>query len=71
MKHFRKVCAVLLAAVMVAVILPSTGLLTSETTPAVDAAAAGEVTNGGFETYEKYTGSSKRVLSISAALYFS
>ena len=32
MKHFRKVCAVLLAAVMVAVILPSTGLLTSETT---------------------------------------
>ena len=35
MKHFRKVCAVLLAAVMVAVILPSTGLLTSETTPSV------------------------------------
>ena len=58
MKHFRKVCAVLLAAVMVAVILPSTGLLTSETTPSVDAAEAGVIVNGDFSTYESYTGSS-------------
>ena len=58
MKHFRKVCAVLLAAVMVAVILPSTGLLTSETTPSVEAAEAGVIVNGDFSTYESYTGSS-------------
>ena len=55
MKHFRKIAAVLLAAVMVAVMVPS--FLSFESAP-VDAAAAGEVTNGGFDTYEKYTGSS-------------
>ena len=58
MKHFRKVCAVLLAAVMVAVILPSTGLLSNEATPAVEAAEAGVIVNGDFSTYESYTGSS-------------
>ena len=58
MKHFRKVCAVLLAVLMVAVILPSTGLLNSETTPSVDAAEAGVIVNGNFSTYESYTGSS-------------
>ncbi len=55
MKHFRKVSAVLLAAVMVAVMLPS--LLSLESAP-VEAAEAGVVTNGGFETYESYTGGS-------------
>ena len=43
MKHFRKVCAVLLAVLMVAVILPSTGLLSNEATPAVEAAEAGVI----------------------------
>ena len=47
MKHFRKVCAVLLAILMVAVTLPS--FLSFEPAP-VDAAEAGVVTNGGFET---------------------
>lgn len=55
MKHFRKVCAVLLAAVMLAVMLPS--FLSFESAP-VEAAEAGVVTNGGFETYESYTGGS-------------
>ena len=58
MKHFRKVCAVLLAVLMVAVILPSTGLLSNEATPAVEAAEAGVIVNGDFSTYESYTGSS-------------
>ena len=58
MKHFRKVCAVLLAMLMVAVILPTTGLLNTETTPSVDAAEAGVIVNGDFSTYESYTGSS-------------
>ena len=58
MKHLRKVSAVLLAVLMVAVILPSTGLLNTETAPAVDAADPGVIVNGGFDTYEKYTGSS-------------
>ena len=58
MKHFRKVCAVLLAVLMVAVVLPSTGLLNSEITPSVDAAEAGVIVNGNFSTYESYTGSS-------------
>lgn len=58
MKHFRKVCAVLLAVLMVAVVLPSTGLLNSETTPSVDAAEAGVIVNGDFSIYESYTGSS-------------
>lgn len=58
MKHFRKVCAVLLAMLMVAVVLPSTGLLPTETAPSVDAAEAGVVTNGDFSNYESYTGSS-------------
>ena len=56
MKHFRKVCSVLLAVLLVAVMLPS--FLGTETAPAVDAAGAGEVVNGGFDNYEKYTGSS-------------
>ena len=47
MKHFRKVSAVLLAILMVAVMLPS--FLSFESAP-VDAAEAGVVTNGGFET---------------------
>ena len=47
MKHFRKVCAVLLAMLMVAVILPSFSLF--ETTP-VDAADPGVIVNGGFES---------------------
>ncbi len=46
MKHFRKVCAVLLAVLMVAVILPSTGLLNVDT----QAAEVGAITNGDFET---------------------
>ena len=47
MKHFRKVSAVLLAILMVAVTLPS--FLSFESAP-VEAAEAGVVTNGGFET---------------------
>jgi len=57
MKHFRKVSAVLLAAVMLAVILPSTGLLHVDT----QAAEVGAITNGDFEegdltgwTYNSY-----------------
>lgn len=46
MKHFRKVCAVLLAVAMVAVILPAA---LPVATP-VEAADPGVVTNGGFET---------------------
>lgn len=56
MKHFRKVCAVLLAALMVAVILPSTGLLT----PSTDAAEVAVIENGDFsqtETKDHSTGS--------------
>ena len=55
MKHFRKVSAVLLAAVMVAVMLPS--FLSFESDP-VEAAEVGAVENGGFDSYESYTGSS-------------
>ena len=55
MKHFRKVCSVLLAVLMLAVMLPA--YLTFEA-PVADAAAAGEVTNGGFDSYSSYTGSS-------------
>ncbi|MBR2320255.1 MAG: carbohydrate binding domain-containing protein [Clostridia bacterium] len=47
MKHFRKVSAVLLSILMVAVMLPS--FLSFESAP-VEAAEAGVVTNGGFET---------------------
>ena len=57
MKHFRKVSAVLLAMLMVAVILPSTGLLNVDT----QAAEVGAITNGDFEegdltgwTYNSY-----------------
>ncbi|MBQ6849281.1 MAG: hypothetical protein IJN76_04410 [Clostridia bacterium] len=50
MKHFRKVCSVLLAMLMVAVVLPSTGLIDFESTPSVDAAEAGVLINGGFES---------------------
>ena len=57
MKHVRKVCAVLLAMLMVAVILPSTGLLNVDT----QAAEVGTITNGDFEqgdltgwTYNSY-----------------
>ena len=57
MKHFRKVCAVLLAMLMVAVILPSVGLFEASQ---VEAAEAGVIVNGGFDTYEKYTGSSNQ-----------
>lgn len=56
MKHFRKVCAVLLAMLMVAVILPSTGLLTFENdpiAPSVQAAEVGVVVNGDFSQSEK------------------
>ncbi len=55
MKHFRKVSAVLLSILMVAVMLPS--FLSFESAP-VEAAEAGVVTNGDFSTYESYTGSS-------------
>lgn len=48
MKHFRKVSAVLLALLMVAVILPSTGLLSTET----GAAEVGVITNGDFSQTE-------------------
>lgn len=58
MKHFRKVCAVLLAMLMVAVILPSVGLFSVDTNIAVDAAEVGVVENGDFSTYESYTGGS-------------
>lgn len=47
MKHFRKVCAVLLAVLMVAVMLPS--FLSFESAP-VEAADVGAVTNGNFNT---------------------
>lgn len=47
MKHFRKVSAVLLAILMVAVMLPS--FLSFESTP-VEAADVGTITNGDFET---------------------
>jgi len=46
MKHFRKVCAVLLAVLMVAVMLPT---IISFETP-VEAAEAGVITNGNFNT---------------------
>ena len=54
MKHFRKVCSLLLVVLMVAVMLPT---FATNNAP-VDAAAAGEVTNGGFDSYSSYTGSS-------------
>lgn len=47
MKHFRKVSAVLLAVLMVAVMLPSFGLFEM---PAADAADPGAIVNGGFES---------------------
>ena len=57
MKHFRKVCAVLLAMLMVAVILPTTGLLNSESgtsaVPSVSAAEVGVVVNGDFSQSEQ------------------
>ena len=48
MKHFRKVCAVLLAALMVAVILPSADLLA----PSTEAAEVGVIENGDFSQTE-------------------
>jgi len=54
MKHFRKVSAVLLAVVMLAVMLPS---FISIDAP-VEAAEVGVVENGNFSSYESYTGSS-------------
>ncbi len=45
MKHFRKVCSVLLAVLMVAVMLPT---FITVNTP-IEAAEAGVVSNGGFE----------------------
>ena len=54
MKHFRKVCAVLLAALMVAVMLPSMGLFTPETA----AAEVGVIENGNFSQTETLTHSS-------------
>lgn len=54
MKHFRKVCAVLLAALMVAVILPTTGLLS---TP-IEAADVGVIENGNFSQTETLNHSS-------------
>ena len=57
MKHFRKVCAVLLAMLMVAVILPTTGLLSDESgtsaAPTVYAAEVGVIVNGDFYSYEQ------------------
>ena len=53
MKHFRKVCSVLLVALMVAVMLPSFGLMQSETAPTVQAAEVGVVVNGDFSASEK------------------
>lgn len=47
MKHFRKVCAVLLAMLMVAVVLPSFGLFEA---PSAEAADPGVIVNGGFES---------------------
>ena len=55
MKHFRKVSAVLLAVLMVAVMLPS--FLSFESAP-VEAAEVGVVENGDFSSYESYTGGS-------------
>ena len=55
MKHFRKVSAVLLAVLMVAVMLPS--FLSFESAP-VGAAEVGVVENGDFSSYESYTGGS-------------
>ncbi len=46
MKHFRKVCSVLLAVLMVAVIMPT---IINIDTP-VEAAEAGVITNGNFDT---------------------
>lgn len=46
MKHFRKVSAVLLAALMVAVMLPSLGLFSTAT----NAAGVGELVNGDFSS---------------------
>ena len=53
MKDFRKACSVLLAVLMVAIMMPSLGALVY-----VEAAGAGEVVNGGFDSYTSYTGSS-------------
>ena len=63
MKHFRKVCAVLLAALMVAVILPSANLFTNETI----AAEVGVIENGNFsqtETKNHSTGSGTYVQAL-------
>ena len=54
MKHFRKVCSVLLAVVMLTVMLPS--IINIEMP--VEAAEVGVVENGDFSSYESYTGSS-------------
>ena len=53
MKHFRKVCSVLLAVLMVAVMLPTFIAFESP----VEAAEPGVIVNGGFDTYESYTNS--------------
>ena len=66
MKHFRKVCAVLLAVLMVAVMLPT---FLSFESPSVVAAGAGEVVNGGFDTYESYTGLKGECLAIGGGTY--
>lgn len=55
MKHLRKVSAVLLAVLMLAVMLPSTGLFEMS---AVEAADPGVIVNGDFSIYESYTGGS-------------
>ena len=55
MKHFRKVSAVLLAVLMVAVMLPS---FLSFESALVEAADVGVVENGDFSSYESYTGGS-------------
>lgn len=63
MKHFRKVSAVLLAALLVAVMLPSLGLFT----PAIDAAEVGVIENGNFsqtETKNHSTGSGTYVQAL-------
>ena len=54
MKHFRKVSAVLLAVLLLAVMLPTTGLLV----PSTNAAEVGVIENGNFSQYETKTHSS-------------
>ena len=63
MKHFRKVCAVLLAALMVAVMLPSLGLFSTD----IAAAEVGAIENGDFsqsETKNHSTGSGTYVQAL-------